>query len=125
MRARDFLIGISVLVVAVAIIVGLSWLGRSNNLAQNRIFAPKEEQVRRTTFEQSHAYRQGMIQELQNMQVQYIQANPDQRGGLASIALRRVGDVADPESLPSDVSAFVSCLRQARGSGDYSATCAS
>ena len=48
--------------------------------------------MRRETFEESKAYNAGMIQELQNMQFEYVKAAPEQKDALASIILHRVAD---------------------------------
>jgi hypothetical protein len=77
-------------------------------------FSPKYEQVRRETFEQSKAYNQGVIQELQNMQFQYAQAEPEHRAALASIILRRAADYDDGK-LPADLGVFIRQLRRERG----------
>lgn len=97
---------------AVVAVLGLTWAVQGNHFFLYEVFAPRYEQVRRDTFEESHAYRQGMVQNLHRLQADYIRATPTQRGGLASIMEQRVGDVADPETLPSDVRAFVACVRQ-------------
>ena len=100
-------------VLATALLFGLPWAFTGNSLALFRYFAPKYEQARRETFEQSKAYRQGMIQELQNMQFQYEQASPDHRAALRSVILHRVADVPD-DALTGDLRAFVAQLRSER-----------
>jgi hypothetical protein len=45
-------------------ILGLTWVFQGNDFFLTRFFAPKYEQVRRETFENSKAYRDGMVQEL-------------------------------------------------------------
>lgn len=109
-------------VAAVLGLLALTWLVQGNDFFLYQAFAPKYEQVRRDTFEQSHAYRQGMVQNLHALQSDYIRATPVQRGGLATIVEQRVGDVSDPETLPADVRAFVACVR--RSAPDYSDACA-
>lgn len=101
------------LVGIVAIVFGLPWLVTGNAVAMFRVFAPQVEQVRRETFEQSKAYRQGMVQELQNMQFQYEQAAPEHRLALRSVILRRVADVPD-DALTTDLRAFIADLRRAQ-----------
>lgn len=88
------------------------WLLVANNLGLMQVFAPRFEQVRRETFEQSKAYRQGMIQELQNMQFQYEQASEEHKSALRSIILHRAADF-DEYDLPSDLRAFIGQLRRA------------
>ena len=99
---------------AIGILAGLlalGWLFTGNNLALTKYFSPKSEAVRRETFEQSKAYRQGMIQELQNMQFQYEQASPEHRDALAAIILRRAADFHD---MPADLQLFINQLKTQR-----------
>ena len=91
----------------------LGWLALGNQFFMFKFFAPKVEQVRRETFEQSKAYRQGMIQELNNLHVDYIKATPDQKLGLMTIILHKAADVP-PDTLTPDLNAFLSDLRNER-----------
>ena len=84
MKATAATIGILVALLA------LGWLFTGNDFFLFKVFAPKYEQVRRETFEQSKAYRQGAIQELQNMQFQYEHE-------MSTIRLRFLVD--DPDAL--------------------------
>lgn len=96
------------------LILGLSWIIQGNDFFLTKVFSPKYEQVRRETFEQSKAYNQGMIQELQNMQFQYYeQTAPEQKAALASIILRRAADY-DESKLPPDLATFIRKLRHER-----------
>jgi hypothetical protein len=79
-----------------------------------RLFAPKYEAVRRDTFEQSKSYNQGMVQELQNMQFEYIRAAPEQQAALASIILHRSADY-NVDKLPRELRDFIEKLREDRG----------
>lgn len=99
----------SVLLVVVALL-GLTWAVEGNDFVLYRYFAPKREAVRRQVFEQTKSYNQGMIQELQNMQFEYLKAAPDQQKALASIILHRAADF-DESKLPADLSAFLRKLR--------------
>lgn len=103
---RAFWIGIA----ALAGILGLTWIVQGNDFFLYKTFAPKMEQVRRETFEQSKAYTQGQIQELQNMWFEYVKANPEQKAALASIILHRAADF-DENRLPSDLKSFITTLR--------------
>jgi hypothetical protein len=89
-------------------IFAIAWLVEGNALFMQSTFAPKQEQVRRETFEQSKAYRDGMIQELQNMQFQYEQADSGHRLALRSIILHRAAACPD---LPADLQVFISSLK--------------
>lgn len=90
--------------------LAIMWAIQGNGFFMFKVFAPKYEQVRRETFEQSKAYRQGMIQELQNMQFEYLKATPEQRQALASVILHRTADVP-PDALTPDLNDFISELK--------------
>jgi len=94
---------------SIAVLVGLGWLFTTNELAMQAIFSPKFEQVRRTTFEQSKAYNQGVVQELQNMQFQYLQADKEHRGALAALIKHRAADYPH-DQLPPDLRLFIESL---------------
>lgn len=96
---------------SIAVILGLTWALQGNDFFLYKTFAPKYEAVRRETFEQSKAYNQGMVQELQNMQFQYIQADKEHKAALASLILHRAADY-DSDRFPPDLYAFVSGLRR-------------
>lgn len=93
---------------------GLTWAVQGNHFFMYQIFAPKYEQVRRETFEQSKAYRQGNVQELQNMQLEWVKATAEQRDALGSVILQRTADF-DPDAMPPDLRRFVAEVRLSRG----------
>jgi hypothetical protein len=97
----------------VVLALGLTWAVQGSNFFLYSVFAPKYEQVRRQTFEQSKAYNQGMVQELQNMQFQYAQADEAHKAALADIILHRAADY-NADNLPPGLYAFVQELRNAR-----------
>jgi hypothetical protein len=96
------------IIVCIVAVASLGWIFTANDLAMFKFFAPKYEQARRETFEESKSYRQGSIQELQNMQFQYEQANPEHKEALAAIILRRSADFTD---LPPDLRLFINQLK--------------
>jgi hypothetical protein len=104
-----FGIGIGIVVLA----IGLGWILQENDLLLTKTFAPKYEQVRRQTFEQSKAYNSGMVQELQNMQFEYAKATDEQKEALSSVILHRVADYGE-QNLPPDLQSFVQGLRRER-----------
>jgi len=77
----------------------LSWFFQGNDFFMYKLFAPKYEQVRRETFEQTKSYNQGMIQELTAYQFEYIKADSIHKTALVFIprfvhksdASRRIG----------------------------------
>lgn len=94
-------------------LLGIVWVIQGNNFFLYKEFSPRYEQARRETFEQSKAYNQGQIQELQNMQFEYIKAKPEQQAALASIILHRAADY-DEERLPKDLALFIRQLKNER-----------
>ena len=94
-------------------LLALMWIFQGNDFFLYKTFAPKYEGVRRETFEQSKAYNQGMQQELQNMQFEYVQASPEQKDALSSIILHRVADY-DITLLTPDLQRFIEQLRRER-----------
>jgi hypothetical protein len=98
---------------AFAVLIGIAWGVQGNDFFMYRVFAPKYESARRETFEQSKAFNQGMIQELQDMQFEYVKASPEHKDALASIILHRAADY-DEAKLPADLRSFVSGLRRER-----------
>jgi hypothetical protein len=99
--------------VAVVGLLGATWAIQGNHFFLYQFFAPKYEQVRRETFEQSKAYRQGSVQELQNMQLEWAKATPEQRVALGSVIVQRTADF-DPEAMPPDLRRFVAEVRRER-----------
>lgn len=97
----------------IALMLGLAWAFQGNDFFLYKTFAPKYEQVRRDTFEQSKAYNQGMVQELQNMQFQYAQADEAHKVALADVILHRAADY-DESRLPSDLRSFIADLKHER-----------
>jgi hypothetical protein len=98
---RNFFKALGAFLGIIVIVILVSWISTGNAFFLYKYFAPKEEQVRRETFEQSKAYNQGTIQELQNMQFQYWQSDTVHKALLGSIILHRAADY-DPEKLKQD-----------------------
>lgn len=99
-------------VLALVGLFALTWLAMGNSFFLYKLFAPKQEAVRRQVFEQTKAYNQGMIQELQNMQFEYIKAEPAHKAALASVILHRAADY-DVNQMPADLRAFIQDLKGA------------
>ena len=93
------------------LVVGLGWFAAANQLAMFKVFNPAYQQAQRETFEQSKSYRQGMVQELQNMQFEYEQASPEHKAALRRIILQRAADFPDDDMTPA-LASFVNKLRR-------------
>ena len=97
----------------VFLLLGFVWMMQGNDFFLFKVFAPKYEQVRRETFEQSKAYNQGMIQELQNMQFEYIKADHKHKEALSSVILHRAADYPI-DKMPAELRAFINDLKNER-----------
>ncbi|MEK7574482.1 MAG: hypothetical protein AAB514_03065 [Patescibacteria group bacterium] len=104
---------IVVAIIIVVVFFGFLWIFQGNDFFLYKVFAPRYEAARRQVFEQSKAYNQGMIQELQNMQFEYAQADPAHKDALASIILHRAADYNESR-LPSDLRGFIDKLKRER-----------
>lgn len=106
--------GILVVGLAIVVILLLSWAVVGNDFFLYKYFAPRQEQVRREVFEQSRAFNQGMVQELQNMQFEYAkQKDPKAKDAMASIILHRASgyNLNDP-IVPAHLRSFVEQLQR-------------
>jgi hypothetical protein len=89
----------------------LTWGIAYHELIFTSFFAPKFENVRRNTFEQSKSFRDGSVQELENMRFEYIKASPEHKKALADIIRHRAVEVP-ADAMPSDLQSFISNLPQ-------------
>lgn len=102
------------LLVIVGGVIGLgalTWGVTYHELIFTSFFTPKFENVRRQTFEQSKSFRDGSIQELQNMQFEYITADPTHKKALADVIRHRAREIP-VGAMPSDLQFFISILPQ-------------
>ncbi len=100
-------------VLVLGVMLGGVWIATGSDFFLYRWLAPRQEAVRRQTFEESKAYNQGMIQEIQNMQFAYFEADAEHKKALASIILHRVADY-DVSKFPIDLQQFIEQLRKER-----------
>ena len=84
-------------------IAGLCAVGFGLNmfgLASFSFFAPKYEQVRRTTFEQSQAYIEGQRRDIQNLRMDWLEATGDRKAAIRSVALQRINGLPQSAMTP-------------------------
>jgi len=105
---------IPMILLILVVMYGLGFLATGGDLAIYKFWAPKQEAARRQVFEETKSYNQGMIQELQNMQMQYVQADQAHKDALASIILHRAADYPE-DRMPRDLQVFVHNLKKERG----------
>ena len=92
---------VSVVLGVLVALLAVVWLVEGNDFFLYKVFAPRREVVRREVFEQSKAYRQGMVMELQAMQAEYVKATPEQQKSLASIILTLIFSLSRKAFKPS------------------------
>lgn len=102
----------------VVLALGILWIIQGNEFFMMKAFAPAQEEVRRETFEQSKAYKDGTIQELQNLQLEYLEANTEHRAAIADIILHRSAGFPEQE-MPQALRVFVQELKQRRLSTNF------
>lgn len=107
---KDIIAWMFAVVVALFLILGMTWMFQGNDFFLHKYFDPKIEDVRRDTFEHSKAYTDGFRQELTNMQFEYIKASDEHKQALASVILHQVAEY-DESKLPANLQQFVSELR--------------
>lgn len=73
-------------------------------------FAPKYTAVDAAVFKESVQYNDGMIRDLENLKMQYDQADHDGKAALRPIILHRFA-VYDENRLPTDLRMFYDNLR--------------
>jgi len=103
--------------IAFAVLLGffaLGWAIQGNDFFMYKFWAPKYENVRRETFEQTKSYRQGMIQEMRQAQKEYNGADTQsKKDAIASFILHSAADFPESE-MPSDVKGFMTEIRNAK-----------
>jgi hypothetical protein len=93
------------------IVFGIGWAAEGNEFFMYKFFAPKEEAVRRRTFEESKAYNDGVAQEISAMQLDYVKATPEQRAALRSVIIHRTAGY-DVSRLSPDLQDFITSVHR-------------
>jgi hypothetical protein len=75
-----------------------------------KTFAPRYEQVRRETFEQSQAYNEGMRRDLESIHDDYLKAtDPSVKAALRATFIHRAEGY--PNQLPVDLQSFYANIK--------------
>jgi len=111
---KDLGIGIGAFFAAIGGIILLVVMFTHTDVALSRKYDPQREEIRRQTFEESRAFREGLAQELQAMQLDYLKGNEDQKAAIASMVLHRVAGV-DPSVFPPSLQRFIDQLKTQKG----------
>jgi hypothetical protein len=105
----------------IVILVGGGWFFTANDLMLTRYFAPRYEQVRRETFEQSKAYRQGLEQDFAHMEYEYHTASPEEKEMIAALIRHRAAGVNLSELSPSTAQFIASLSHTTTGTTVFGA----
>jgi hypothetical protein len=96
-------------VIAILFVFGLSM----GSYELYKFFAPKYRAVDNQVFKESEQYNDGMIRDLENLQIEYMAANETQKAALKDIILHRFS-VYDDNRLPGNLRSFYIDLRTGR-----------
>jgi hypothetical protein len=73
-------------------------------------FAPKYRAVDNAVFKESEQYNDGMIRDLENLQMEYIKASAEQKDALRAITLHRFS-VYPEDKMPPNLRNFYNSLK--------------
>ena len=90
---------------------GLVWIIQGNDFFMFQFFAPKYEQVRRNTFEQSRAFNEGMIRDLENLKMQYEASDDTGKAALRDVIIHRFSVYPEDQMPPNLRSFYVQLTR--------------
>ena len=76
-------------------------------------FAPKYRAVDNQVFKESEQYNDGMIRDLENLQLEYINADKDHKDALRAIVLHRFS-VYPEDKMPPNLRNFYNDLRSGK-----------
>jgi len=97
----------------VVFIIGISWISMGNEFMLYKYFAPKQEAVRTKVYRESQAQQDGMINELQKMQIEYASASPEGKLIIADAVVSRSAQFTG--QLTPSLDAFVSKCKAQKG----------
>ena len=98
---------ISVIVVGWVALIVVAMFG---SFFAYQYFAPKYRAVDNEVFKQSEQYNDGMIRDLENLQMDYIAADKDHKDALRAIVLHRFS-VYPEDKLPPNLRNFYNDLK--------------
>jgi hypothetical protein len=92
--------------IGIAALFGLSYLGYESY----KFFAPKYRAVDNQVFKESEQYNDGMIRDLENLQMEYINADTEKKQALRAITLHRFS-VYPEDKMPPNLRNFYNDLK--------------
>ena len=97
------------IIASIALIVGLTFFG----YAMTDFFAPKYRAIDNKVFKESEQYNDGMIRDLESMQMEYINADKDHKDAIRAIVLHRFS-VYPEDRMPPNLRNFYNDLRSGK-----------
>ena len=97
---------VGMVVGSILLIFGLSYLGYESY----KFFAPKYRAVDNQVFKESEQYNDGMIRDLENLQMEYINGDADKKQALRAIVLHRFS-VYPVDKMPPNLRNFYNELK--------------
>lgn len=103
---KEILGGLMMLVGFIGVATGLSFAGYESY----RYFAPRYTAVDSAVFHESIQYNEGMVRELEKLQLDYMGATPDQKQTLKAVIFHKFS-VYPQDRLPADLRNFYTQLQ--------------
>jgi hypothetical protein len=94
---------------AAMLIFGLGY----GSYSMYKFFAPRYTAVDNQVFKESQQYNDGMVRDLENLQMEYMNADAEHKDALRSIILHRFS-VYPEERMPYNLRSFYNQLRSGR-----------
>lgn len=106
---KEFFISIGLAISALMVIALLVLFG----FGMNSFFAPKYRALDNQVFKESEQYNDGMVRDLENLQLEYIHADKEHKDALRAITLHRFS-VYSEDKMPPNLRNFYNDLRSGK-----------
>jgi hypothetical protein len=106
---KEILGAVSLIVMWCAFVFGMSY----GSYQLYSFFAPKYRAVDNHVFKESEQYNDGMIRDLENLQLEYINADAEKKNSLRAIVLHRFS-VYPEDRMPPNLRNFYNELRMGK-----------
>ena len=106
---KEVLGAMGFVLMAIAVMFGLSFL----SYQAYDYFAPKYRAIDNNVFKQSEQYNDGMVRDLENLQLEYMNADKEHKDALRAITLHRFS-VYPEEKMPPNLRNFYNDLRNGK-----------
>jgi hypothetical protein len=110
---KEFFAGLAVFLGGLILLLALGFGLNLFGLANYSFFAPKYRAVDNQVFKQSEQYNDGMVRDLENLQLEYINADQAHKDALRAIVLHRFS-VYPEDKLPPNLRNFYNDLRSGK-----------